>query len=149
MIRRNFIKIAGAAGAAALLGVPARADEVLLTITGNVTDGTRALTDADLLALPQISFETSTIWTDGVLRFSGPSVASVLEAAGAGEGDITFAAVNDYVVSMPRDVVEAGAPIIANRIGGEPFSRRDKGPLWIVFPYDSDARFRSESLLCI
>ncbi|PWK62954.1 twin-arginine translocation signal domain-containing protein [Roseicyclus mahoneyensis] len=146
MIRRNFIKIAGAASAAALLGVPARADEVLLTITGNVTDGARAFTDADLLALPQISFETSTIWTDGVLRFSGPSVASVLEAAGAGPGDITFAAVNDYVVSMPRNVVEAGAPIIANRIGGEPFSRRDKGPLWIVFPYDSDARFRAESL---
>lgn len=146
MIRRNFLTLAGSAAGLAFLSAPAWADDILLTLSGNVEGGERTFTDADLLALPQVSFETATNWTEGNLTFSGPSLASVLEAAGAGDGDLTLAAINDYVVSMPRAVVEAGAPIVANRIDGAPFSRRDKGPLWIVFPYDSDERFRSETI---
>ena len=134
MIRRNFLTLAGSAAGLAFLSAPAWADDILLTLSGNVEGGERTFTDADLLALPQVSFETATNWTEGNLTFSGPSLASVLEAAGAGDGDLTLAAINDYVVSMPRAVVEAGAPIVANRIDGAPLSRRDKGPLWIVFP---------------
>jgi hypothetical protein len=122
------------------------AQDILLTIDGNIEGDARGFSDADLQALPQVEFETSTIWTEGTQRFSGPTVASLLEAVGAGEGNLTLMAINDYIVEMPRDVVEASAPIIATRIDGEPFSRRDKGPLWLVFPYDSDARFRAESL---
>lgn len=146
MIRRDFLTLAGAAAGLVLVSAPARADETLLTVSGAVEGGTRGFTDSDLLALPQVSFESTTIWTEGRQRFSGPSLASVLEAAGAGAGDLNLTAVNDYTVLMPRSVVEAGAPIVANRIDGEPFSRRDKGPLWIVFPYDSDERFRSENV---
>ena len=146
MIRREFLGIAGAAGGLFLFSGPVRADETLLTLDGAVEGGSRNFTDADLMALPQVTFDTATIWTEGVLRFSGPSLASVLEAAGAGAGDLTLRAINDYVVSMPRAGVESAAPIVANRIDGAPFSRRDKGPLWIVFPYDSDERFRSETV---
>jgi hypothetical protein len=146
MIRREFLGIAGAAGGLFLFSGPVRADETLLTLDGAVEGGSRNFTDADLLGLPQVTFDTATIWTEGVLRFSGPSLASVLEAAGAGAGDLTLRAINDYVVSMPRSGVESAAPIVANRIDGAPFSRRDKGPLWIVFPYDSDERFRSETV---
>ena len=147
MHRRTLVKLASAAGLAALLSVTtAMAQDILLTLDGNIEGGERGFSDADLQALPQVEFETSTIWTEGTQRFSGPSLASLLEAAGAGEGDLTLMAINDYIVEMPRDVVEASAPIIATRIDGEPFSRRDKGPLWLVFPYDSDARFRAESV---
>lgn len=146
MIRREFITLAGATAGLAMVSLPLRAETILLTVSGAVEGGMQTYDDAALLALPQIEFETETIWTEGVQRFSGPSLADVLEAAGAGPGDLTLRAINDYTVAMPRAVVEAGAPIVANRIGGEPFSRRDKGPLWIVFPYDADPRFRSESV---
>jgi hypothetical protein len=146
MIRRDFITLAGASAGLFLMAAPARATEILLTVSGAVDGGERGMTDADLLALPQVSFRTTTIWTEGEVTFSGPSLAAVLEAAGAGAGDLTFTAVNDYSVTMPRSAVEAGAPIIANRIDGAPFSRRDKGPLWVVFPYDSDPRFRAETV---
>lgn len=146
MIRRDFLGYAAAATGLALMSGPVRADEALLRVTGDVAGGARDFSDADLLALPQIGFRTSTIWTEGELEFSGPSLEAVLTAAGAGPGDLRLSAVNDYVVSMPRSLVEAEAPIVANRIDGAPFSRRDKGPLWIVFPYDSDARFRAETV---
>jgi hypothetical protein len=34
--------------------------------------------------------------------------------------------------------------MIAFRMNGAPMSVRDKGPLWIVYPYDSDPRFQTE-----
>ena len=36
------------------------------------------------------------------------------------------------------------APLVAYEMDGETMSRRQKGPLWIVYPFDSDADFRSE-----
>ena len=147
MTSRTLIRFIGAAVFAAFATThAASADEAILTIQGDVTDGSQALTDADLMALPQVTVETSTIWTEGVQTFSGPSLASLLESVGAGDGDITLVAINDYVVEMPSAVIEAEAPIIANRIDGAPFSVRNKGPLWVIFPYDSDERFRAESV---
>lgn len=109
-----------------------------------MASGARSFSDQDLLDLPQVSFETSTLWTEGVLEFSGPSLKSVLEASGAGQGNIVMTAVNDYSVEMPQDIVSDELPIVANRINGEPFSVRDKGPLWVVFPYDSDTELQQE-----
>lgn len=146
MIRRDFLTLAGAAAGLVFASAPARADDILLTVSGSVDGNERSFTDSDLLALPQIGFDTSTIWTEGVQSFSGPSLASVLQAAGAGAGDLQLLAVNDYSIVMPRAVVEASAPIVANRLNGEPFSRRDKGPLWLVFPFDSAERYQSESI---
>ncbi len=127
------------------------AQEATLLVSGDIAaaGGTMQLTDTALSALPQIEFTTSTIWTTGEMRFSGPSLASVLQAAGAGPGDLMLHAANDYNVTMPRDMIEAEAPIIATRIDGQPFDLRDKGPFWIVFPYDAQARFRSDLALMV
>ena len=122
----------------------AQADEVLLTLTGNVAGGEKTFTDAELLALAQVSFETSTIWTEGKATYSGPTLAAVLEAAGAGDGDLVLTAINDYSVEMDRALVQQTAPIVANRIDGEAFNVREKGPLWVVFPYDSGPEYQSE-----
>lgn len=123
------------------------ADGAKLIVDGQ-SDGTdlRTFTDADLMALPQTSFTTSTIWTAGPARFSGPSLAAVLAASDARNGDLRMTAINDYKVDMPRSRVEPGAPIIANRIDGRPFYVRDNGPLWLIFPFDADARFRTEAV---
>ncbi len=127
------------------------AQEATLLIDGDIAaaGGTMQLTDTALSALPQIEFATSTVWTTGEVRFSGPSLASVLQAAGAGPGDLMLHATNDYTVTMPRDMIEAEAPIIATRIAGQPISLRDKGPFWVVFPYDTQARFRSDLALMV
>lgn len=142
MFRRNFLlSCAGVLGTTTL----ARAASIELRLLGDVSSsGGVMLTDDDLLALPQVSFDTETIWTAGVKTFSGPSVAAVLAFAGAGPGDLRLEAVNGYSVNMARSMVGANAPIIANRIDGAPFARRQKGPLWIMFPFSSDEAFRTE-----
>lgn len=140
MLRRQFLGTSGAAFCLSTLAGVARADDVLLTVDG------QTFTDADLLALPQHTFTTSTIWTEGMLTFSGPSLADVLAAAGLVSGDIEMTAVNDYKVLMPRSRLEPMVPIVANRLNGAPFSIREKGPLWLVFPYDSADRYQSEEI---
>lgn len=122
-----------------------RADDARL-IVDRQGDGSdlRAFTDADLMALPQTSFTTSTIWTPEPMRFSGSSLAVVLDDANAREGNLRMIAINDYKVDMPRSRVEPDSPIIANRINGMPFSIRAKGPLWLIFPFDKNRRFQTE-----
>lgn len=95
-------------------------------------------------ALPQIEFATSTIWTDDVVVFSGPTLKAVLESADPGSGDVIATAINQYRVTIPRSYIEDDAPIVATRINGKPFSVREKGPLWIVFPYDRAPEFQTE-----
>lgn len=152
-IARRQVLAGGIAGfATAIFVTPLMAAQAAtLLIDGDIAaaGGTMQLTDTALSALPQIAFATSTIWTTGEIRFSGPALAAVLQAGGAGTGDLMLHATNDYNVKMPRDMIEAEAPIIATRIGGQPISLRDKGPFWVVFPYDTQARFRSDLALMV
>ncbi len=143
--RHTFFGVIFAALLACGAATTASAEETVLILSGDIDgDASVSFSDADLASLPTISFETGTIWSEGTDVFSGPSLGSVLEAVGAGSGELRLVAANDYKVSLPRDVIEDQYPIIANRINGDPFGTRDKGPLWVVFPYDSDPRFQSE-----
>jgi len=133
------------AACAALLLPPrtARADHHdLLTIASNA--GEVVLSRADLESLPQQKFATTTIWTPGVLTFSGPPLRTVLATAGIETGRVELIAINDYRVVVRVDDLGPEVPILATRLDGEAFSRREKGPLWLVYPYDSDPAFQNE-----
>lgn len=122
------------------------ADEIVLTVRAqNLEGGMQEFDMAAIEALPQERFSTSSVWTEGVHEFSGPSLATVLDSLDVTGVVIHARALNDYAIEIPVETLEAGAPIIATRIDGEAFPRREKGPLWIVYPYDADVRFQTES----
>lgn len=99
---------------------------------------------ADLRAMPVVSFETSTIWTSGAQRFTGVALAQLVAQVGVRDGWIKAHALNDYAVEIPlSDAVEGGA-IVAYERNGQEMSRRSKGPLWIVYPFDSNPEYRTE-----
>ena len=131
---------------AAAVTTAASADAVL-----TVTNGERALEmDAAMLnALPQVSFETSTIWTDGLISFSGPSLRSLLDQAGISDGQLTLTAINDYEIQLSVDEIEDNAPIVATLMNGEPISRREKGPYWVVYPFDADKKYQQEEVYAL
>ena len=116
-----------------------------LKIDGDILDSRGVwLDDRDLLEFEQTSFETSTLWTEGVRRFSGPPLQLLLEELGAGPGDVRLTAVNNYSVAVKRSLLTAKAPIVANRIDDKPFNRREKGPLWVMVPFDQSVDFQNE-----
>ena len=131
-----------------LAAVPALAqDAPLLTVDSH---GESRSYDLDSLkALGESEFESTTIWTEGAHRFTGVPLAAILAdsgiATGPGvEGEVTATAINDYAISIPLREIDDAIPLVAYYMDGEEMSVRDKGPLWIVFPYDSDKRYQTE-----
>lgn len=145
--RRSFVSMMASLPAFALIGQAVRADMDTPILSVRLNDAEAQFTDATLSDLPQVSFSTTTLWTQGLISFSGPTLQSVLEVTGFTPDveAIRLTALNDYSVTMETSLIGQNAPIVANRINGAPFSVRDKGPLWIMFPFDLDIKYRSES----
>lgn len=120
--------------------LPVPEDQVILTVSGAIETANQAETavfDRTMLeALPQVTIRTTTSWTDGVTEFEGPRVADVLESTGANGETVTAIALNDYAVPIPANDFEEYDVILALRMNGETMSRRDKGPIWIIYPRD-------------
>ncbi len=91
------------------------------------------------------SFETETIWTEGAQSFTGVSLAGLVTQLGAGGREIEAVAINEYSVSIPLSDAVQGGPILAFERNGTVMSIRNKGPLWLVYPYDSDPSYRTEA----
>lgn len=107
------------------------------------------LSTDDIANLTQTSFETTTIWTEGEIEFSGPSLKSVLELADITDGVVSLTAINEYTIEIAVSDITDDAPIVANKMNGKPFNRREKGPYWIVFPYDSDKKYQQEEIYAV
>jgi len=143
MMKRRKLLIAGAfAALAAAAPVLAQNSDVLLTIRG--VGDVRHLTRADLEAMETVSFETSTIWTDGVQSFTGVPLSAIAASLGVRNGTLLASAVNDYTIEFPVVDAMQDGPVIAFLRNGAPMSVRNKGPLWLVYPFDSDPAFQTE-----
>lgn len=124
--------------------------EVILEISGEISSKNVAETaqfDLEMLqALPSHSFVTSTIWTDGAQSFEGVELSVIADLVGF-EGDtLSASAVNDYTIEIPITDAAPGRAMIAYLRNGNPMPLRDKGPLWIVYPFDSSSDFQSETI---
>ncbi|WP_368184373.1 oxidoreductase [Aestuariibius sp. HNIBRBA575] len=102
------------------------------------------LTELD--AMPQSSFVTETIWTDGPVEFSGVTLFSILNLGDVEGQTLNMVALNDYAVQMPISDITEDHPIIATRINGAEMQVRDKGPYWIVYPYDRAPEYQTETI---
>jgi hypothetical protein len=122
--------------------------DVLLTISGAITatnaQGELQLDQDQLAAIAQTSFTTSTTWTAGTPAFQGVLMKDLIAAVGATGTTITLRAVNDYEITIPMADVKDDAPLLAYLMDGQTMSLRDKGPVWMVYPYDASADYRTE-----
>jgi hypothetical protein len=122
--------------------------DIVLTLSGAMTNTNgagKAAFDLDMLkALPATTFKTRTTWTDGDKSFSGVSLQVLLAAVGSTGTIAKSIALNDYSVDIPVTDAVADGPIIAYLVDDLPMSVRDKGPLWIVYPFDAKSEYRTE-----
>jgi hypothetical protein len=140
-----WLGIGFALGAAAL---EAPKGKVVLSLSGRIkvfnADQRADFDMAMIRAMPQQSFSTSTPWYSGKHKFSGPLIKDLLAAVGGSGTVLKTLALNDYKVDIPvEDLINHGA-ILAHAFDDKEMSIRDKGPLFIVFPYDSSPALQSE-----
>jgi hypothetical protein len=129
------------------LALPPASGKVILTISGKVADKNTAdaaqFDLAMLEKLPQQTFTTKTPWSKDPIRFTGPLLRDVLAAAKANGTTIKAMALNDYKTAIPVDDAKRYDMIVAHRMNGELIPVRTKGPLFIVYPFDSKAELQS------
>lgn len=121
-----------------------RPDDLVLTVR-SLTGAVHTYRRSDLALMRHVTFATTTIWTEGRHEFSGVPLSDILKDAGVLVGNVDLYAANDYVATVPLNEIEPDIPIVADLLDGEPMSLRDKGPLWVVYPYDSDPKYQSET----
>jgi len=123
-------------------------DTTLLTITGEITQlnsKNELLLDRNaLLQLPQVTVSTTTLWTDGKSEFKGPLVRDILSAAGNTAKHISAIAANEYAVEIPIDDVQQYPVILALEKDGKILSIREKGPLWVIYPWADHEELRQD-----
>ena len=130
--------------------IPQPTGEPILTVTGalsNTNSDGIAIIDLEMLKnLPHSEFSTSTLWTDEVNTFAGVSLVDLVEFLGVTGTTFSAIAINDYAVEIPVSDAVEGGPIIAYLMDGEELSARDKGPLWILYPFDNNEDYRNEQI---
>lgn len=145
--RRFSLLIAGLAVAPAARALDAPTGPVVLTISGRVrvpNAGRQAEFDMAMLErLPQQSFVTHTPWYSQPRKFTGPLLRDVLALAGAQGTLLRATALNDYRVDLPYDDVQRYAVVLARLLDDRPMAVRDKGPLFIIYPFDSNPALRN------
>jgi hypothetical protein len=144
-----MLALRGLAGPAmATPDLPALTGEVILVVTGldpaRFPKGEIDFDAGRLRALGHTRLRTSTIWTDGVHEFGGVLLKDFVAYLDLSGGTLRAQALNDYAVDIPVSDGVPDGPLLAYEMDGEPMSARDKGPLWIVYPYDQNPEYRSE-----
>lgn len=129
--------------------LPRPVGKPILTIQGKIGtanhDGTAQFDLAMLEQLGMTTIETKTPWFDGPVKFEGVPLSKLMSTVEAGGKTIVAVALNDYSSEIPMVDIAKYNVILALKRNGEYMPVRDKGPLFIIYPYDSDPELRSQT----
>jgi hypothetical protein len=129
------------------LALDAPETPVVLTVAGQVrrpNRGTQAVFDMPMLQrLPQQQLSTRTPWYAQARKFTGPLLRDVLAECAAQGSVLRAVALNDYRVDIPFDDVMRFDVVLARLMDDKPMPVRDKGPLFIVYPFDARPELRN------
>jgi hypothetical protein len=132
--------------AAASLATPR--ENPILSISGKIAvtnkDGAAQFDRTMLEALGMESFETTTPWYTGLVRFEGVPLRKLMQTVGASGDRVAVVALNDYTSEIPASDFSQFNVILALKRDGEYMPVRDKGPLFVVYPYDSKPELKAQ-----
>lgn len=105
---------------------------------------------AEPALFPRTRFETSTVWTETSDLYEGVLLKDLLAYLGANlsapSGRVVVEALDGYSAEIEFGLITEEAPLLAFLRNGHLMPRRAQGPYWLIFPYDHDARYRTESV---
>lgn len=129
--------------------LPAPAGKPILTISGKIAttnkDGT-AQFDRDMLEeLGLETLETNTPWYTGPVKFEGVSLDKLMKRVGASGERAVVVALNDYSSEIPMEDFAKYGVILALKRNGEYMPVRDKGPLFVIYPFDGNPELKNQT----
>ncbi len=134
-------------GATTAAALSAPTGPVILRVTGKVrktnAESHTVMDMALLETLRQTTLVTETPWYVESRSFTGPLLRDVLALCGAHGDSLRMTALNDFRAEMPVSDTLKHDVIVARLLDGKPMTVRDKGPLFIMYPFQSKAELRS------
>lgn len=125
--------------------VLAQAEAVILTIDGAIEGGVpRDFTRSELEAIGSSQIVTATPWHDGSPVFEGVPMDMLLAHVGAQGTEADVLALNNYRTTIPLSDFSAYPVLLALKQDGEFMSVRNKGPLFIIYPFDDFEALRTD-----
>lgn len=147
---RTLLAAALVVSSVSTLALDKPAGRAILTVSGLITEknaGNDAQFDATMLdKLPQQKMTVETPWYKTAQTFEGPLFRDVLKATGAKGKKLYVVALNDYAAEIPLADLEKHDVILARKIDGKVLNIRDKGPLFIMYPFDKKPELRTKDI---
>jgi hypothetical protein len=154
-IKRNIVSclfmLAGILGtsAASAQSLAAPAEKPILTVSGKISttnkDDTAQFDRAMLESIGMETIETTTPWYSGPVKFEGISLDKLMKRIGASGERAVFVALNDYSSEIPIEDFAKYNVILALKRNGEYMPVRDKGPLFVIYPFDSKPELKNQT----
>ncbi|MFQ5438809.1 MAG: molybdopterin-dependent oxidoreductase [Paracoccaceae bacterium] len=117
--------------------------QTVLTVQEEGASGATEFTLDDLKSMDQTTVITENEFIDGEKTFRGPLVRDVLFRTLGDKADlVTMTAANDYQVEISIQEFFDYDAILALTMDGVPLSRRNKGPIWLIYPMSDHAELR-------
>lgn len=136
-------------GAAAACSLPQPKGEVILTVDGMITacnEGLEVQLDRAMIeALPRREIRTENPWDQGPTTYEGVLMRDLMKYVGASGKTANVAALNDYRSDIPLADAEKYDVILAYKRDGVELPVRDKGPLFVVFPFTDVPELATEA----
>jgi hypothetical protein len=129
-------------------GLPTPTGTPILTVSGKIGvfngDHTANFDRTMLEALGTSGFTTATPWYDRPVKFEGVLMARLMQTVGAAGDTVIATALNDYETRIPISDFTEFNVLLALKRDGEYMPVRDKGPLFMVYPFDSDPALKNQ-----
>ena len=127
--------------------------QVILEIRGQIenTNG-EGVAEFDLIMVEDLGLTevvTETPWFEETSTFSGVPLKVFFEHVGA-DGTLAMAtALDDYSIEIPLSLAFEYGAILATRHNGELMSVRERGPLWLIFPWSDNPEINNEKFFAM
>jgi hypothetical protein len=113
----------------------------ILSIEGNIrvtnADGVAQFDRGMLEKLGMTTLTTTTPWFSGPVEFEGVLLKQIMALVGAQGTEVVAIALNDYRTTIPLKDFDDFDVILALKRDKQYMPVSDKGPLFVVYPYDS------------
>ena len=120
----------------------------ILRVSGNIKvskDGTTAFFDyAQLKTFKQHELKAKRPWFDDERTHTGPLLKDVLDFLQAKEANLKVIAHNSYTNEIPYEDIRDIDILLAIDKDGMPMRVRDKGPVYITYPFEDNPELQDE-----
>mgnify|MGYP006267547303 CR=1 FL=1 len=134
---------------ASACSLPPPKGDVILIVDGMINecnDGIEVHFDKAMIeALPHHQIKTENPWDQGTPAYDGVLLRDLMKYVKADGKTASFAALNDYRSDIPVADMDKYDVILAYKRDGNDLLVRDKGPLFVVFPFTDVPELATES----